>query len=295
MGSTGAASTKTVLITGTSSGIGLATAIAAARAGFTTVATMRDPGRASALRAAADDAGVELDVRRLDITDADSISACVEGVLGTYGRLDGLVNNAGVANSDPTMEMSSMAALRANMEVNFFGVVAVSRVAMEHLRATRGRLVTIGSVHGVIAPPFNEAYSAAKFAVEGFMESLAPVAAEAGVTVSLVVPGPVRGTNFGIFPDVNRQTVLAASGPYAPTMQAFMDWQNHHFWADAQTPPQVADAVVRALTDDQPPFRIVTSDWAHDYLAAKLADRDGTAVQGRTRSWVSGAADRVAR
>jgi NAD(P)-dependent dehydrogenase (short-subunit alcohol dehydrogenase family) len=283
----------TVLITGTSSGIGLATAIAAARAGFTTVATMRDPGRAAALRDAADAAGAELDVRRLDITDAASISACVEGVVETYGRLDGLVNNAGVANSDPTMEMSSMAALRANMEVNFFGVVAVSRVAMAHLRAARGRLVTIGSVHGVIAPPFNEAYSAAKFAIEGFMESLAPVAAEAGVTVSLVVPGPVRGTNFGIFPDVNRQTVLAASGPYAPTMRAFMEWQNHHFWADAQTPPEVAHAVVRALTDDHPPFRIVTSEWADEYLAAKLADRDGAAVQGRTRSWVSGATDPV--
>lgn len=277
-----------VLITGTSSGIGLATAIAAARAGFTTVATMRDPARGAALREVAGHSGTAVDVRRLDVTNAASIEACIEGVIDTYGRLDAVVNNAGVANSDPTMEMSTMAALRANMEVNFFGAVAVSRAAMAHLRASRGRLVTIGSVHGVIAPPFNEAYSAAKFAVEGFMESLAPVAAEAGVTVSLVVPGPVRGTNFGIFPDVNRQTVLAASGPYAPTMSAFIDWQNQHFWADAQSPGEVADAVIQALTADHPAFRILTSDWAAEYVGAKLTDRDGTVIQARTRSWVAG-------
>lgn len=165
----------------------------------------------------------------------------------------------------------------------------LSRAAMAHLRAGGGRLVTIGSVHGLIAPPFNEAYSAAKFAVEGFMESLAPVAAEAGVSVTLVVPGPVRGTNFGIFPDVNRQTVLAASGPYAPTMRTFIEWQNEHFWADAQSAEEVANAVLGALTMERPPVLILTSDWAAKYVAAKLADPDGAAIQARTRSWVSGA------
>src|SRR4051794_26551107 len=127
----------TVLITGTSSGIGLATAVTAARAGFTVVATMRDLSKDGALREVADQAGVTLDVRRLDVTDAASIAACLQGVREQYGRLDAVVNNAGVSNFDPTMEMSTMEALRANLEVNFFGVIAVSRVAMPLLRAAR--------------------------------------------------------------------------------------------------------------------------------------------------------------
>ena len=227
---------KTLLITGTSSGIGLATAVAAVRAGWTTVATMRDPDRAGPLREAAEDAF--LDIRRLDVTDAASIAECLDGVRRTYGRLDAVVNNAGISNFDPTLEMSTMDNLRANLEVNFFGVIAVSRAAMPMLRASRGRLVSIGSVHGVVGQPFNEAYCAAKFAVEGFMEALAPVALEHGVAVSVVVPGFVPGTSFGRFPDINRRTIQAASGPYAPTFAAYVDWVVNQGWEAAGQKPQ---------------------------------------------------------
>src|SRR4051794_33146159 len=249
----------TVLITGTSSGIGLATAVAAGRAGFTTVATLRDPARSQALRDAAAGAGVSLDIRRLDVTDADSITACVDGIRDSYGRLDAVVNNAGISNFDPTMEMSTMDALRANLEVNFFGVVAVSRAAMPLLRASRGRLVTIGSVHGVVGQPFNEAYAAAKFALEGFMESLAPVAAVHGVAVSLVVPGYVSDTEFGRFPDINRRTIEAASGPYADTFGDYVRWVVEEGWEGAaQSRWDVADVVVRTLADPEPRFRVPT-------------------------------------
>ncbi|MFB9238211.1 SDR family NAD(P)-dependent oxidoreductase [Plantactinospora siamensis] len=278
---------RTVLITGTSTGIGFATALAAAGAGFTTIATMRDPERAGPLRDAAAAAGVSLDIRRLDVTDADGIAACLDGVRETYGRLDALVNNAGISNFDPTMEMSTLADLRRNMEVNFFGVVAVSRVAMPLLRAAAGRLVTIGSVHGVVGQPFNEAYCAAKFAVEGFMESLAPVAAAHGVRVSIVVPGFVSGTRFGHFPDVNRRTIQAASGPYEPTFAAYVDWVVNHGWEGAgQSAAEVADVVVRTLRAERPPFRVPTNAWAADYLGAKLADRDGSVVQDQARTWI---------
>ncbi|NUP78967.1 MAG: SDR family NAD(P)-dependent oxidoreductase [Nonomuraea sp.] len=278
---------STVLITGTSSGIGLATAVRAARAGLTVVATMRDLGRDGELRAAADRAGVALDVRRLDVTDAASAEACVKGVRETYGGLDALVNNAGVANFDPTMEMSTMEALRANFEVNFFGVVAVSRAAMPLLRAARGRLVTVGSVHGVVGQPFNEAYAAAKAAVEGFMESLAPVAAAHGVRVNVVVPGYVPDTQFGIFPDINRGTIRAASGPYAPTFDAYLDWVSGAGWEGAgQSSWEVADVVVRTLTGDDPPFRVPAGPWVTEYVARKLADPDGTAVQAMARTWI---------
>ena len=93
--------------------------------------------------------------------------------------------------------------------------------------------VTIGSVHGVVGQPFNEAYAAAKFAVEGFMESLAPVAAAHGVRVSVVVPGFVPDTEFGIFPDINRGTIQAASGSYARTFDGYLDWVRGAGWEGA--------------------------------------------------------------
>lgn len=278
---------RVVLITGTSSGIGLATAVAAARAGFTTVATMRDPGRDKALREAAAESGVELDVRQLDVTDLASVGACVEGVARDHGRLDAVVNNAGVSNFDPTLEMSSDAALRANLDVNFFGVAAVSRAAMPLLRAVGGRLVTVGSVHGVVGQPFNEAYCAAKFAVEGFLEALAPVAEAHGVAVSIVVPGFVADTNFGVFPDVNRATIQAASGPYAPTFDDYVAWVGSQGWEGAgQTAAEVAGVVVRTLMSERPPFRVPTNRWAAEYLDAKLADRDGAVVRTLARTWI---------
>jgi NAD(P)-dependent dehydrogenase (short-subunit alcohol dehydrogenase family) len=279
---------RTLLVTGTSSGIGLATAVSAAAAGFTVVATMRDTGRAGALREAAEKAGVTLDVRRLDVTDADSIATCVDGVAAEHGRLDAVVNNAGISNFDPTVEMSTMEALRLNMEVNFFGVIAVTRAAMPLLRASGdGRLVTIGSVHGVVGQPFNEAYCAAKFAVEGFMESLAPVAEAHGVRVSVLVPGFVPDTDFGVFPDINRKTIQAASGPYAPTFGAYLDWIGSQGWEmAAQLAQEVADVVVRTLREERPAFRVPTSPWAADYIGAKLTDRDGSTVQTLARTWI---------
>ncbi|MFJ5921377.1 SDR family NAD(P)-dependent oxidoreductase [Kitasatospora sp. NPDC092948] len=269
---------RTVLITGCSSGIGLATAAAASRAGWTVIATVRDLDRTDALRAAAPEALV----RRLDVTDEESITSC----FAALPRLDAVVNNAGISNFDPTLEMSTSTALRANLEVNFFGTVAVSRAAMPLLRASGGQLLTIGSVHGVVGQPFNEAYCAAKFAVEGFMEALAPVAAAHGVHVSVVVPGYVPDTQFGHFPDVNRRTVQAASGPYADTFGAYVDRLGRS-WANAAQPAaEVADAVVRALAEDRPPFRITTNAWAAEYLSAKLADRDGRTVQRLAHDWI---------
>jgi NAD(P)-dependent dehydrogenase (short-subunit alcohol dehydrogenase family) len=279
--------TPTVLVTGTSTGIGQATAVRAAAAGWRVVATMRDTSRDGALRDVARRAGVELDVQPLDVTDPVSIAACFDEVRSRCGRLDALVNNAGISNFDPTMEMSTLDDLRTNMEVNFVGVVAVSRVAMPMLRETGGRLVSIGSVHGVVGQPFNEAYAAAKFAVEGFMESLAPVAAAHGVAVSIVVPGFVSDTEFGRFPDISRVTIQAASGPYAGTFADYFTWVREQGWEGAaQSRWDVADVVVETLENPAPAFRVPTSVWVRDYLAHKLADLDGTEIQALARTWV---------
>jgi NAD(P)-dependent dehydrogenase (short-subunit alcohol dehydrogenase family) len=277
----------TVLITGASSGIGLETAVLAARAGHTVIATMRDLSRSADARKAADDAGVTLDLRRLDVTDEDSIVECVRQVMEAHGQLDALVNNAGIGNNVPTIEMCTMEKYRANIEVNFFGVVATTKAALPHLRASRGRVVTIGSTRGLIGQPFNEAYSAAKFAVEGFLEALSPVAAGMGVRVAIVEPGPVLHTSFAANTGVTRESLLASSGPYAPVLEPYLDWVVRTGFPGAQTAREVAEVVVRALTEPDPAFRIPTGDWARQYAAIKLADPDGSVVRTMVESWMT--------
>lgn len=277
-------SSKVVLITGTSSGIGLAAAVAAAQAGWQVVATLRDTGRAAALRTAAAEAGVELDVRQLDVTDEDSVAAAVDGVIADHGRLDAVINNAGAGHLG-TLENESVAEVRTVMEVNFFGVLHVSKAALPHLRATGGRLITVTSVGGVVGQPFNEAYCAAKFAVEGYMESLAPVAARLGVTVSVVEPGAVA-TEFVNNIGVDLEGEVAAAGPYADALKAYLDRTVAQFLGSAQTPAEAAGAVLEALAADRPAFRIQTSDWARGFTGTKLTDLDGSAVLGLTGGWV---------
>ncbi|MFD4915426.1 SDR family NAD(P)-dependent oxidoreductase [Streptomyces virginiae] len=278
-------SARTVLITGTSSGIGLAAAIAAARAGWRTVATLRDTGRADGLRKAAVEAGVEIDIRQLDVVDEASVTAAVEGVVADYGRLDAVVNNAGAGHVG-TLELESVADVREVMEVNFFGVLNVSKAALPHLRATGGRLITVTSVGGVIGQPFNEAYCAAKFAVEGYMESLAPVAGTVGVSVSVIEPGAVA-TEFVNNIGLDLEARIAAAGPYSDALRHYVERTVGQFMNGAQTPAGAAESVMEALTVERPAFRIQTSQWARDFTGNKLVDQDGSAVVGMTGAWVA--------
>lgn len=276
---------RVVLVTGTSSGIGLAIAIGAANAGWRVVATMRDPSRSQALLAAANEAGVHVEVRPLDVVDQLSVQSCIDGVVAEFGRLDAVVNNAGAGHVG-TIELETIDDVRAMMEVNFFGAISVSRAALPHLRSSGGRLVTVSSVGGVVGQPFNEAYCAAKFAVEGFMESLAPVAASLGVTVVVVEPGAVASA-FVTNAKVDPAAMLNAAGPYKAAMQAYITRTRGQFNNAAQTPQQAAVVVVHALTAANPPFRIQTSEWATNFVGLKLADVDGSRVVGATTSWVT--------
>ncbi|MEU1430696.1 SDR family oxidoreductase [Nocardia sp. NPDC005746] len=268
---------KVVLITGTSTGIGLAVAAAAVRAGYKTVATLRNPDKAGPAR----DTGA--DVRQLDVTDSASIANCVAGVVADYGRLDAVVNNAGISVLG-TVEHLPMADIRRSMEVNYFGVVEVTKAVMPHLRASKGRLVTVTSVGGAVGQPFNEAYCAAKFAVEGFMQSLEPVAATVGVGVSVIEPGAVT-TEFVTNARVDIPAAIDAAGPYAPALQAYIN-RTRGAYSTAQTAAQVADVVMSALTAYPVVFRWQTSDYARSFVADSLSDLDGSIVAGLTSKWV---------
>lgn len=275
---------RTVLITGTSTGIGLEAALCAARAGWQVVATMRDTGRAGRLTEAATAAGVEVQVRQLDVTDQASIERCVAAVVEEHGRLDALVNNAGAAYV-ATVETGDPTEFRACVEVNFFGVVQTTRAALPHLRAAGGRVVTVSSVGGVVGQPFNEAYCASKFAVEGFLEALAPVAATVGVQVAVVEPGAVA-SEFVANAGIDLEAMLASAGPYAGPLKGYLDRTTAQFGANAQSAADAGAVVAGALDLDPLPFRIQTSDAARAFAGVKLADLDGSAVQRLTSGWL---------
>ncbi len=273
------------LVTGCSSGIGLETALALAAAGHRVVATLRDPDRAGPLRDRAAAAGVELDVRRLDVTDDPGAAALVAEVAADLGPVDVLVNNAG-AGWAGTLEQLGLDDLDTVLQTNFFGVARMTKLVLPAMRRRgSGRIVTVTSVGGVVGQPFNDAYCAAKFAVEGLMESLAPALTPLGVHVSLVEPGPVA-TEFiaNVAPSLAGRPPRD-DDPYAELFDGYVRRAMATF-ADAQTPDQVATVIVQAATDDPPAFRYQTSAAARAFVGTKLADLDGSAVTSMTGAWL---------
>ncbi|WP_109773438.1 SDR family NAD(P)-dependent oxidoreductase [Quadrisphaera granulorum] len=264
----------TTIVTGTSSGIGLHTAVQLAAAGHHVIATVRDTSRADALRATADAAGVSLDIRALDVTDAAGAAAFVEAA----GDVDVLVNNAG-RGAVGTLEQLSDADLQAQLETNYLSVARLTRLVLPGMRERgRGRIVTVTSVGGAVGQPFADAYCAAKFAVEGLMQSLAPVVAPFGVQVSIVEPAAVA-SHFVESVDVSH------AGPYEEQLQAYLARTQAAF-ASAQAPEDAARTVVEAATTVSPTFRWQTSEAAVRFAGLSLADLDGSRVLAATSTWI---------
>ncbi|GAA2028756.1 SDR family oxidoreductase [Terrabacter terrae] len=277
------------VVTGTSSGMGLHTAVALARRGHTVVATMRDTGRDAALRQAAADAGAEVEVRPLDVTDHDAARTCVEGILADHGRIDVLVNNAG-RGAVATAEQLSLDEVREQLEVNYLGPVALTKLVLPHMREARsGRVLTVTSVGGAVGQPFADAYCGAKFAVEGFMQSLAVVMLAHGVRVSVVEPAAVA-SDFVV--NVARPDVPSdgpnGPDPYAAQLDAYLARSAGAF-ANAQSSRDAAVAIADAATSEDYRFRWQTSEGATAFVGMSLADTDGSRVLGTTRSWIQAA------
>ncbi|MDQ6648887.1 MAG: SDR family NAD(P)-dependent oxidoreductase [Actinomycetota bacterium] len=272
------------LVTGTSSGIGLHTALGLAAASLHVVATMRDPGRGERLRAAAVNAGLAVEIRPLDVVDAGAAADCVEQVLSDHGAIDVLVNNAG-RGLVGTLEQVSLEDLRAQLELNYVAVAGLTRLVLPAMRqAGSGRIITVSSVGGAVGQPFADAYCGAKFAVEGLMQSLAPVAARFGVQVCIVEPAAV-GSEFvanvaGVLDDQD------PADPYADLLAAYLRRSAGAF-ASAQTPADAAAVVVEAATATRPKFRWQTSPTAAALAGLSLGDLDGSRVLDQTATWLT--------
>ncbi|MGI8879672.1 MAG: SDR family NAD(P)-dependent oxidoreductase [Jatrophihabitans sp.] len=275
---------RVALVTGTSSGIGLHTAVGLAKQGLRVVATMRDPAKADALRATAQAAGVETEVRALDVTDAVAAQRCVAEVLAAHGSIDVLVNNAGRGHVG-TLEQLTQEDLQGQLDVNYLAVARLTQLVLPAMRgAGRGRVVTVTSVGGVVGQPFADAYCGAKFAVEGLMQALAPVAARVGVGISVVEPAAV-GSEFVTNVDGSMDE-RDPDDPYADLFAAYVRRTSGSYGA-AQSSQDAAAVVVEAATTTDPKFRWQTSASAVAFASLSLADLDGSRVLGQTADWLA--------
>ena len=225
------------LVTGASSGIGLATARALRRDGYRVFGTSRKP--------TADTAdGITMLI--CDVTDDASVRSAVDEVLRRAGRIDLLVNNAGLGLVGGAEE-SSVAQVQALFGVNLFGVIRMTNAVLPSMRRRRnGRIINIGSILGLIPAPYAAYYSAAKHAVEGYSESLDHEVRAFNIRVSVIEPAYVR-TVFdqnGIKPDSILNEYDRARADVAALLRDVMP--------KADLPDVVADVVVKVATDARP-------------------------------------------
>ncbi len=238
---------KTILITGASTGFGRDTAETLAQAGHNVFASMRDPltknsAHAEALRAKG------IHTVELDVTDSQSVDQAVDIVVANAGRIDVLINNAGVASAGVT-EAFTPEQVTALFDVNVIGLHRVTRKVLPTLRNQKdGLIINIGTILGRVTFPFFGIYGASKFAVEALTDSLRYEVSQLGVDVVLVQPSayPTQMYNSAAQPaDVERVAEYGAIGEIPAAM--FKQFMSMFESADSPNPHDVAEAVVRLI------------------------------------------------
>jgi len=263
---------KIALVTGTNSGIGLAASVQLCQAGYTTYATVRSLAKATALREAAKAAGVvdRLKVIEMDVSNDASVASAVTNVLAeTDNTLDVVVANAGYGDLSPP-EAAAVQAFQDNLNVNLFGVVRLANAVLPSMRAAgRGRIIATSSILGLVAMPMMPVYATTKFALEGYMESMAAAYAGIGIHFSLVEPGPVA-TAFSDNATVPNG-MPAELRPAAKAMEAFMG----RLLSQPQSSEECAKYIVRAATEERPQLRYMTYEPVEPMIREKYVDLTG--------------------
>ena len=252
-------------ITGASRGFGIEIAREALSRGDSVVATARDP---HAVSASLPGYGDRLLAVPLDVSDPEQISAAVDAAVRRFGRIDVLVNNAG-RGLVGAVEESSDAEVRSVFEVNVFGLLAVTRAVLPHLRAQgSGLVVNISSVGGFVAWPGWGVYAATKFAVEALSEAMTHELAPLGIRSIAVEPGPFR-TNFL---DGSSLALSATEIPdYAATGGAARAWAVENNYDQEGDPVKAAKVIVDLAQREELPERIQLGTSAFNDVAEKIA------------------------
>ena len=262
------------VVTGANSGIGRATAIRLASAGHTVIGTVRDVAKADKLLAAAETAGVTVELAELDVADGDSVRAGFADIFGRVGRVDHLVNNAGVGGNGVVEETTPKQFLDV-MNVDLCGVVRCTQAVLPHMRERgSGTIVNIASVAGRFGAIAQAPYVASKWALEGVSEELALEVAPFGIRVAIIEPGVTKSAIF-------------AKNNDAPNASGAYDVQYRRMFAfyaagirQATPAEEVAEVILHAIDTDQPQLRYQVS-WAAAEIVAgrdRMAEGDWVAL-----------------
>lgn len=262
---------RPVLVTGANSGIGLATVLEVARAGFHAIGSVRSPAKARIVHQAAAEARVEVETVLLDVTDADRCESLVPS-LGLYG----LVNNAGYGMTGAVEDVGDDEA-RAMLETMLVAPMRLTRSTLPVMRANGGgRIVNISSIYGRTTTPLTGWYQGTKHALEALSDALRVEVARDGVQVVLVEPGIVR---TAIWDDHDRDIERRRDSRYASAYQRSRDLVDRSGWFMGD-PAKVAGVVVRALTSRSPSARYLVGP------DARMLDAAGRLVPRRVRDLV---------
>lgn len=263
---------KVILITGASSGIGRDAALALRREGHVVYGAARRVDKMQDLVAAG---GCALE---LDVTHHEVSAARIQRILVEQGRIDVLINNAGFAIYG-AVEDTSLDDARRQFEVNLFGLAALTKLVLPHMRERRaGRIINISSMGGRIYTPLGAWYHASKHALEGWSDCLRLELASFGIDVVIIEPGSIA-TEFG---DVMRQPLMerSGSGPYANLARAVERVGKAAEERGNSSPPSVISAlIVKAVAADRPKTRYAAGKyakpvmWTRKWLGDRIFDR----------------------
>src|SRR5436190_4374083 len=262
------------VVTGANSGIGRAIAVHLAARGHEVYATVRDPARATKLLAMAAEQGVAVELVELDVADDESVRAGMTRVLEAAGRVDVLVNNAGIA-ANAVVEEGSPETYLDVMNVNLGGIIRCIKHVLPGMRErAQGCIVNISSIVGRFAAPAQAPYVASKFAVDGLSQELAFELAPFGIRVAIVEPGITKSAMFAKNTDAPNET-----GAYDAHYKRMFE-----FYAagipQATDPFEVAAVVHEAVSTERPALRYVCSWGGRELIEgrARMSDDEWLAL-----------------
>jgi len=266
-----------VLITGTSSGVGLETALLFAQNGYKVYASMRDTAKKDKLLTEAKERNLGLEIIQLDVCDTSSIGQAVQKITNNEGTIDILINNAGAGFAKST-EQASDEEIKWVIDTNLLSVIRCSKAVLPIMRTKKsGHIINLSSVGGLVGQPFNELYCAAKFGVEGYTEALATYLTEPfGIKFTAIEPG-------GIATEFTKSATVKTLGndglpndEYAPILQRYISKSQQRASSTeeriVQYPKEVAELILGVAKSGNPPIRLRTSEWAEDLCYYKTKE-----------------------
>jgi len=272
---------KVVLITGCSSGIGLATAVLLAENNYKVYGTMRDLSKKDKLEQATKEANVSLEILQLDVTDDISVKNAVKQIIDKEGRIDILVNNAAYGLRG-TVENVTVGEVQHQFDTNVFGVIRVCQQVLPYMRKQNsGHIINISSVAGIRGNPYSGIYCATKFAIEAISESMASELSSFGIKVTVIEPGPVstdfthRSLKYGTRLD-------GMENPYKEILEGTLKLQEERL-KTAQRPEEIAALIKEIIETEKPHFRYQTREDGKKIADSKFKDITGDSVVEATK------------